>query len=812
MLHDLTHAARNLCRTPSFTAAAVATLALGIGASTAVFSVARAVLLREVPVDAPAELYFVSHGIGKNASTSSTYPLYDRLRRRTDVFAGATAYSGRTFKVQTGGSLELVQGQFVSGNYHAVLGVPFVLGRGFSGEDDRVPGGSPIAVISAGYWARRFGGRPDVIGTRLDVGGHAATIVGVTAPGFEGLDPGRPRDLTLPFSMRVLEEPGLITSMTNWIGMPLVVRIRPDVSEPQASAALDLEIARYLTEPDNRDLVPEALGAFSLVPASHGSHVLRERYGRSLALLAGMVGLVLLVACVNVANLLMVRGTARSREVAVRLSLGGSRARVVRQLLVESVLLALCGGLAGVFLAAWGTSVVATLLRIGRNPTLLDLAPDRTVLAFTVLVSVAIGLAAGLVPAMRVTRRAPGPALRGAVSTPGKPSGRRALVAAQLAVCLALISGAGLLVRTLQNIHRVDGGFHTERVLLFSLDGIGSPGAVGRVAPLCVEVVRRLIGRGVLSGACATATPSDTSFDMFRVSVPGFTPVPDTGDHAVMTNAVSPSYFRTLGVPLLAGRSFAEADAAGSVAVAIVSESMARHFFGEPAPLGRSFALANRTVTIVGVAADLRAQLRDAPVRMAYVPLAQQLARNPVITGALHTSIDPSTLASDVRREVTALDREIAVDYIRTMQAQIDATLVRERLLAALAAAFGALALILSCIGLYGVVSYDVDRRTREIGIRAAVGATRRNILRSVLGATLAVAAAGIAIGLAVIAIAAPAVMNTLGEDFLFGTTPRDVRILIPSTLILAATAVAAGYLPARRAAALDPAVALRVE
>jgi predicted permease len=813
MWDDLKFGMRGLRRAPSFAAAAIVTLALGIGATTAIFTLVKVVLLTELPVQAPQQLYFVSHGIGETAVTFSNYALFERLRRRTDAFAGVTAYTGRTFKVGNEAGTELVQGQFVSGNYHALLGVRFAMGGGFAREDDRAVGGSPIAVISDGYWTRRFGRRPDVLGARLVVGGRTVTIVGVTAPDFEGLDPGRPRDITLPLSMRALEQPNFFTA-TEWIGMPLVARLRPDVSPVQATAFLDVEIAQFLAEPFNKDLVPEALGAFRLLPASQGSATLRNRYSRALTLLVGMVAVVLLIACVNVANLLLVRGAGRGREMALRIGLGASRFRVVVQLLTESLLLAASGGLLGVLLASWGTAYIGSVLRVGRNPTLIDLEPDGVVLAFATVVAMACGITSGLVPALRASRPDLAPALRGAASrVVGRLTGRRVLVGAQIALCLTLASGAGLLVRTLQNLQRVDGGFRTDRVLLFSLDRIGTSFPIERMPSLCGDVIERLLARGgIVSASCSTMSPADTSSDSLRISVPGFEPGAAVTDHSVTTNFVSPDYFKTLAVQLLAGRVFTSNDTSGSLPVAVVTKSMARYFFGVANPVGQRFTLGSRNVTIVGIVEDVRSQLREMPVRMAYVPLLQGAGGYPVITVALHTSGDPGTLAADVRREVAALDHEIAVDYLRTMEQQLDATLTRERLLAGLSAAFGGLALLLSCIGLYGVVSYDVARRTNEIGIRAALGATRGRLLRSVIAQTLAVSGAGIGAGLFLTMMTAPAVMNVLGADFLFGLTARDPRTVGIITLTLAATALVAGYLPARRATHVDPSAALRVE
>jgi predicted permease len=683
-------------------------------------------------------------------------------------------------------------------------------------------------VISDGYWARRFGRRPDIIGTRLVVDGRPVTIVGVTAAGFEGLDPGRPRDLTLPLSMRLLEQPRFPVSYRTWIGMPLVARLRAGVSPMQATAALETTVREFLAEPPNRDLVPEALGAFALVPASRGSDALRQRYERALAVLAGMVALVLLIACVNVANLQLVRGAARMREIAVRMGLGGTRLRVARQLIVESVLLAACGGLLGALIGAWGTRYVAAVLRLGRNPTLLDLSLNATVLVFTGTISIAAGVLFGVIPAVRATRADLTLPLKEAASPAARRAGgRRLLVAAQLAICLVLVFGAGLLVRTLQNLHRIDAGFRSEGVLLFSLDGIGGGAPAGRLPALCAETVERLRGANrIRSGSCSTSSPVDTSYDFVRIGVPGRAPA--AGDapldasaallfgcsQCVMMNAVSPEYFSTLGIDLVAGRAFSPADAAGSPPVAIVSESAARHFFDDPRPIGRAFTLGNgaaaRLVTIVGVARDARALLREPPPRMVYTPLTQLGTAYPVITVALHAPGDPAALAATIRADVAAVDKAVVVDYVRSMDQQIEVALVRERLLAGLATAFGALALVLSCVGLYGVVSYDVTRRTREIGIRAAVGATRGDLRRAVLFETLTVAGAGTAAGLLVITLVARRVIDFIAPDYLFGLTATDPRVIVSAAVALCATALLAGYVPARRASLINPAVALR--
>src|SRR5688572_6315325 len=392
---DLKSAARSLRRTPGFTAAAVITLALGIGANTTIFSLIEAVMLRQLPVAAPRELQFVAIGVpggtGDSLTTASNYPWFDQVRRRTDVFACVTAYNIRDFKAASDAGAEKIVGQYVSGNYHALLGVPMALGRGFASEDDRAPGGSPAAVISDGYWARRFGRRGDIIGQPLVVGGRALTIVGVTAQGFAGMQPGRSIEITLPLSIRIQDEPGFLTWLDSWTSMPLVVRLKPGIDVRQAEAVLQSVFQEHMSRPETRGFsrTPEGqLRRAMLLPASKGHDRLRNDYDLPLAVLMGMVGVVLLIACINVANLLFVRGTARASEVAVRASVGASRGRLLRQFLTESLLLAVSGGAIAVIVAAWGTRLVAMLFRENQNPIVIDVRPDGVVLFFAAALSV----------------------------------------------------------------------------------------------------------------------------------------------------------------------------------------------------------------------------------------------------------------------------------------------------------------------------------------------------------------------------------------------------------------------------------------
>ncbi len=817
---DLRYAARSLRRTPGFAVAALVTLALGIGANAAIYSLIEAVMLRTLPVSAPEELRFVAIGLPgtDDITTASNYPWLERVRQRADVFAGVTAFNIRDFKVSSESGAERVVGQYVSGNYHALVGVPMALGRGFTSEDDRVPGSSPIAVISDGYWSRRFGRRSDVIGQTLLVGGRSLTIVGVTAPGFDGMVPGRSVEITLPLSIRIQDEPDFLTWLDNWTSMPLVARLNPNIDLRQADAALASTFRVHMSQPETQGFSRSRSGELRtamLLPAARGQDRLRRDYEFPLAVLMGMVGVVLLIACVNVANLLYVRSTARAREVALRMSVGASRGRMVQQFLVESLALALTGGALGLVLAGWGTRFVADLFRENQNPIVINAQPDGTVLLFAAALSVLTGIVFGLVPAFAATRISLASALKTGMSGVGsslQSPGRYALVAGQLALCLVLTFGAALLVRTQQNLQRVDGGFDSANLLMFALDARDTAFPLERVVGLCSDVLDRLRTRpGVISGTCSTMSPIDTAFEGRILGMPA--PQPGIrADDTVFANTVTPDYFRTFGIPLRRGRLFTSQDTAESTRVAIINETVARAYFGDADPIGRAIAFGrepdpNRTLTVVGVVADARQALRETPPRMVYQPLVQIIEPPANLNAAVRTSGDPAIVAGLVRGDVRERSRDVAVSWVRTMEEQIAASLLSERLLATLSTTFGVLALLLSCVGLYGVISYDVTRQRRDIGIRLALGATRSVVLGRVLRQAATIVVAGLAMGLI-----GAWFTSRLVEGFLFGLTPRDPYMFGVAVLTLTITAMLAGYLPARRAAQVDPAITLRTE
>jgi predicted permease len=816
-LQDLRYAGRLMRRSPGFTAAAIVSLGLGIGANTAIFTLVDAVMIRTVPMHDARSLYFLAHGLADNPGTSSNYGLFERYARLTEVFDGVTAYSTSSLKLRTSAGVENVESLWVSGNFHAVLGVPMTLGRGFAAEQDRQTGGSPIAVISDGFWARRFGRSPDVLGQPLIVNGHTVTIVGVTAPEFTGLVPGVQPDLTLPLSVRVLDEPEFLDTRETWTSMPILARLKSGVGEAQALAAADVAFKQYMSEKDNQWIAkrnPDAFSAAQLMPAAKGSGVLRQRYGRPLSVLMAMVGLILIIASTNVANLMLVRGEARAKEVAIRLCVGGGRRRLIRQFLTESMLLALCGGALGFFLAQWGTQAIMAFFSALEAPVLLDVAPNGRVLGFTAAIALATGVLFGLMPALKSTRLDLTPALKeGGASTTVRS--RRwmtghALAASQLALGVMVIAVAALLARSLYNLKSMDAGFRGDHLLLFTLDSYGMQVDSPRRAAIYDDLLGRLRALpGVTHASASRSTPIHTSGNARALHMPG---TPETMDQrSVFTNMITPGYFETFGIRLLKGRHFTDADVRGTMKVAVINEAMASFYFGDRDPLGQAFAFLsqeNDPVTVVGVVEDThQMNLREPAPKTVYTPLGQEPEAPPWITFELRTAQDPAALAPAATAAARAAAKDVVIRYVRTMDDQVDASLVRERLLASLSGSFAFLALVLTAVGLYGVMSYNVSRRGREIGIRMALGARRGTVLWQMLRQSLVVATAGIAAGIAGVVLTTR-YLSTL----LFGLSERDPITLTVVVLTLLATAMAASFLPARRASTLDPVQAIRTE
>jgi predicted permease len=809
---DVRYSLRLMRRAPAFTAAAIVSLGLGIGANTAIFSLVDAVLLRTLAVARPGELFFLAHGEGDAPDFSSNYPLYERYRS-VPVFSGVSAFLTAPLRVHSDATIEFVPGQFVSGNFHAVVGAPIIRGRGFVSEPDRPGGDAGIAVISEGYWERRFGRAPDVLGRTLMVGGRPMTIVGVTAARFTGLVPGAPVDITIPLSQHVLTDRGFLESQDGFTSMPIVARLGPDVSPSQAIAAVDTVFQLFMQEPSvrwARKLFPGTYSRARLVPAARGAHELRREYRDPLLALMGLAMLVLVIASANLANLLLARSSVRVREVAMRLCVGAGRGRLVRQFLTESTLLALVGGAFGLLVASWGSSLIVAAFSSWQQPLVLDVSLNLRVLGFATGLALLTGVTFGLAPALRASAVDLMRLVKG--SRPGGAAGglsllNRGLIVVQVGLCVVVVAVAALLAQSVRNLKAQPVGFDPARLLLFDLDAAVPRRPAAERRALFAEVLQRLQALpGVASTSASTMTPIHDA-DSFRgLVLEGFPKTPEA--QGVYANAVSAQYFRTMGIRILRGRPFDDGDATATRRVAIVNERTAKHVFGDADPIGRTIAWGsnpNDPVEIVGVAEDTsRESLRTDAPRMVYEPLSEPPNRVQV---AVKMTGEPIALIGGVRDLVRTVSRDLVVDLVRTMDDQVDGSLVRERGLAALSTGFAVLASVLACVGLYGVMSFHVARRTREIGIRLALGGPPRSVVAGILRHAATLSLWGIVAG-----VAGALVATDVVSAFLFGLSGTDPLTLAGVSLSVAATVLAAGYLPARRAARIDPLHAIRDE
>ena len=822
---DVRYGLRVLRNSPAFTVVAVLTLALGIGANTAIFSVINAVMLRMLPVQEPEQLVQVAfqgqHGAESFVGESFSYPLYQELRQNNKVFTDLSAFDywdsfdARWANRGDEGGRASIKGQLVSANFFSLLGVNAIIGRTFARDEDN--GAHPVAVISYALWTRDFARDPGVLGKRVDVDGVLLTIIGVAPRYFGGVNPGRTCDLWAPAGMQpqlIGGEFGYLTDLAvNWL--TLVGRLKPGVPVEQARANLDLVFqqaqhrqGQFLSDVQRRDFFTHRI---VLLPAARGTDYLRKEFRQPLVLLMGMVALVLLIACANVANLLVARASAREREIMVRLAVGAGRRRLVRQLLTESVLLATIGGAVGVLLAYWGSPVLVVLMSRGQNQVTLNVHPDLRVLAFTLLIALTTGIAFGMAPALRATRPTASPGSSRVTTTRTGRSLGRALVVVQVALSLVLVVGAGLLIRTLRNLETLDPGFDRRNVLLFGLD----PTRAGYKEERLRELDQRLLDRvnqmpGVQSASFSFITPiSGGGWDNF-IFVEGYTPRPGE-DMDTYINAVSPKFFDTLRTPLVLGRDLGAQDRPGSPPVAVVNQAMVRRFFQGRNPIGRRFGWGEgqhkAEYEIVGVVGDAKyLSLRDSVPPTAYLSAFQSKDWGGV-NFEVRTAAGPSAFAPEIRSVLQSIDSRLTAPEVTPFAQQVDASLYQERLVSALSGFFGVLALLLACIGLYGIMAYAVARRTNEIGIRLALGAERSGILRMVLGEAFLLAAVGILIGLP----AAWAATRLIGS-MLYGLRSTDPLTILAATALLGTVAAFAGYLPARRATKVDPMVALRYE
>lgn len=816
---DVVHAARGLLRSPSFTAAAVLSLALGIGANTAIFSFINMLMLRMLPVSHPEQLVTL-YRVGGWGRGYGSYPLYLRVRERHDAFSGVVARSGagpERFRTGALARSEAASTEFVSGNYFSVLGVTPALGRLFYDSDNVTPHAHPVAVLSYDFWERRFGLDPAVLGRAVRVGDNMFTIVGVARQGFSGVAIDQRPDIWIPAMMTSakIEEAG-----NHWVW--ILARRRPGVSMARVQTTANDVMRRYLAEfygntpnPAFRQFAMEQ--RLEVRDARAGLSSLRDKFGKPLNVLMAAVGLVLLVACVNVANLMLARGVARRREIALRLALGASRGRVIRQLMIESVLLGGMGCLLGLALARVG--VRALLLFLPHSAGVrMEVSPDATVLAFAAGVSLAAVAFFGLLPACRVTNLDLGSSLKTGVA-PGagrhsRYGGRNLLVAAQVALSVVLVAVAGLFARSLSELRSIDLGFHERNVLTFMLNSPQSwkPEERTHFRLRLVEQLGSL--PGVTSVSYGMPGPYQGGMSSTGLRVPGSARTANEPAMVAM-QSVGPHFFSTIGSPLLSGREFETVGASPGRKTAIVNQAFARVYFpGVADPTGRVISFdtskpdGGEPTYIAGLARDiLHDGLRAKVEPTVYVPTAQApgMSLDPWIL--VRPRVNPSTLWPLVRHAVAEASPDVMIDDPRTIRERIDDSIFLERMVAWVSGFFGLLALTLAGVGLYGVLSYNVALRTGEIGVRVALGSTQGRIVRMVLRDGLALVGVGIAAGLP-LSLASGRIVSSL----LYGVRGADATTFAATVVVLVSAGAAAALLPARRASVIDPMTALRRE
>ena len=807
-----------LLKSPGFTVVAVLSLALGIGVNTSIFSLINAVMLRPLPVDDPSRLVSIYHRSAQGAGSfsSTAYPVYEYYRDHNEVFSGLMAFCRVPINLRIGEETERIPAEIVTGNYFSVLGVKPILGRAFLPDEDRTLGAHPVVVLSYGLWQRRFGGDPGLVGRTITLNGYSFTVIGIVPRNFRGtvLDWSIPPEIWAPMMMYREAVPAFvgIDPLHRW-GMDWLLvtgRLKPGVALAQARAAMTT-LATQLAQahPERSQGRDKDRGWTAVLLPAHQARfwpAYRDSIVNYLGVLMGVVGLVLLIACFNVANLMLARASKRQREIAVRLALGAGRGRLVRQLLTESMLVSLLGGAASLLVAAWTSEFLSSFYRPFKIQMALDTSLDARVLGFAFLISLLTGILFGLAPVRQASRLDLVPALKSETSAllPGlrRFSLRSGLVVAQVALCLVLLIGAGLFLRTLRNAQAEDVTFAAGNVLLFNVD----PATRGYTESRGQQFYQQLLERvralpGVRSAGLASIIPLGGLRGGTDVTI-------DKQTLQVNLNWVSPGYFQTIGIPLLRGRDFTERDNPSAPRVAVVNEQMARRFWPGQDAIGKQFQLTRPPVSveIAGVVKDGKMRsFRDELRPGFYLPLDQHYC--PQMTLEVRTAGDPAGMLGAVRREVQALDKDLPLGEFQTLKTHLSSALSQERMTAALLSALGLLALVLAAIGLYGVMAFSVAQRTREIGIRVALGAQSSQVLRVVLRQGMFLTLIGLGIGLA-----AAAVLTRFAASLLYGVSPTDPLTFAGISLLLLVVALAASYIPARRAARVDPMVALRYE
>jgi predicted permease len=813
-----------LLKNPGFTLVVVFTLALGLGANAAIFSLMDRVLLQTLPVANPEQLAVLS-SFDSDGETeidqSFSYPMYRDLRDRNDVFSGVIVRGSTQMNVSHGEQTERVRGELVSGNFFEVLGVRPWAGRLFTQDDDRAPGAHPVAVLSYSYWESRFGKDQDLIGKTILINEHPLTVIGVTPPGFYGVNLSNSPDVRVPMMMTPVFNPLPPTRLQSWRHqwLTIMARRKADVSQEQAQASLNV-LYRQLREAEAQQLPPD-LGAadraeflaqrIAVIPGDQGFRHLQAELKTSLWVLFGATCAVLLILCANLANLMMARATVRAQETAVRLALGAGRLRLLRQWLVEGMVLAIFGGAVGVVIALWIKSGLMAFIPADFRVNLSGPFDWRLYL-FIFGVAILLGVAFSLAPAIQAARQVFAPGLRlesRSFTSAGRLlSLRSALILVQVALSLPLLFTAALLLKTLQNLRAVDTGFGKENVLLASVN----PALNGYTPERSANFFNELLARtralpGVKHASLASDSPISGGWDSNTISVEGYTPRQGERMSGDVTT-ISTDYFKTLAIPLVAGRDFSEEDREGSPKVAIVNEKLAKHFFGTTDPIGKKIGLGKAPdITIVGVIKDAQyVTLRSAIRRHFYLPVTQEKVLTN-LTLQVKAESDPQVVAGAVRGELKALDPHLPLYNVKTLATEIDESLVQERLVTWLSSAFGLLATLLTALGLYGVLTFSVARRTREIGIRVALGAQRRDVFKLIMIRGVVLVGIGALVG-----VGAAIALSRVLESLLFGVKPNNVATLVIVSVGLIAIALVACWIPARRATRVDPLVALRYE
>ena len=833
---DLRYATRMLAKSPGFSAIAIASLALGIGATTIIFAVTKAVLLDKLAVPHPEELHLLAltqgdKGVvhsswgdfdrtpdGKMLSTSFSYPVYQQLRKTNSTLQDIFAFKnfGR-LTATIDNRAEAVNSEMVSGNYYQALGVKPILGRPIVEADDQAAGSGPVVVISYGFWSRRFGRSPDVIGKKIELNSTPMTIIGVNPPEFTGaFGVQTSPDVFLPFSMQPIATPKFDSSLLadkNLWWVLMMGRLKPGSSTEHARAELDVDLnaaVRATVTVGKDDEVPHLL----LEDGSRGQNEVGGDLAQPIYVLISLAGFVLLLACANLANLLLARASSRQREMSVRLALGAGRTRILRQMFTESLLLSVAGGGVGLLLGYMGRNALPHLLSSTWEPPVVNGKFDWMIFGFTAAVSIFTGLLFGIAPAWQATRTQVNSGLKDNAQTATQRKRNltgKTLVVVQVALSMLLLVGAGLFARTLMNLNKSHLGFNPDNILLFELPAPQTRYPDAKSIALFRDVETKLAAvPGVNSVTLSNlALISNGGENMYFV--PEGQPQKPGKKETAFFNVVGQDFFKTFQIPVIAGRSFNETDTETSRKVAIVNQSLAKKFFPNTNPIGKTFKGeehdAPAPIEIVGICKDAKYDsLRHDPPPTFYVPYRQQSGSESMVF-EVHTRLTSAAIVPSLRSAVATIDKDLPLLDIRTQNEQIDDTTRQERIFASLTGGFGILALVLACIGIYGIMAYTVARRTNEIGIRMALGAQANRVLRMILSEASWMAIVGIIIGLA-----SAVAMGRLITSMLFGLKPYDPVTLVGASLLLVLIAVAASWLPAWRAAHIDPIKALRHE